>query len=1038
MAEVPPYPTPESLNVPKLARPHSVGQALVALALALALLAPVAVAQNVQQTGTTTTAPNGKTDPDPKAKRALTINDYSKWRTIESPAISPDGKWIAYVLRFTNVVTTDGKPELHLYNVETSKDTVILHATAPQFSPDSRWVVYQVDVPAPTRGAGNRPGGAGGAPAGIATPDSAASDTSAAARARRANEPPPRRAELRELATGKSQHWADVASASFNNMSTHLLLRRRPPTTGGAGGAGGAGGGAPAGGPGGFGGGGGSAAAGMRGLDALLHDLNAGKSQFLGSVGDAGFNRKGDLMAYTVEATVKDGNGLFAVDLAGGRTYVLDNDARTYSRMTWNDDGTALAVLKAKDVTRMREKDNVLIAYPNVRGMFAAPDPKSKVAPAKAVTLDTTAAGWMKKFVISDRATLQWSDDNKRVFFGTIGQGAAPDTARRRSTDSVPDVDVWRTQDERIQSLQMIRADQERNFTFRQALDVTTGKFIQLTDSSMRDLEIAPDGRWAVGRDVRAYISDYERPRADFYRVNTMTGERTQMFKGQPSGQGQVAGISADGKHFLYFKDDKWQDYELDLGTAKTIGTGAPSFVNTEFEFPGPKPPYGIAGYSADGKGVIAQHRYDLWYLPYTGGAARNLTNEGTKSEIQFRITRTVPPDPMATRSARDQRLVDLTKPITLSAYGEFTKKNGFYELAGSTLKPIVYEDARFTTPVRAQKAEQYLLSRMTFSEYPDIRLSGPAFGTSRKISNANPQQAEFIWGRRVLFDYNNRDGKRLQGILALPDDYKDGEKRPMIVTFYERNSQNMHSYTPPSFITGMGSLPVEALGRGYITMMPDVFFRTGSSHSDMLEAVEAATKKVIELGYADPKKIGVHGHSYGGEGAAFIGTQSKLFAAVGMGAGVTDLYSDFAQSWGWSYQVNAGSGQNAFDYYLYGQGRWGFSPWDKPDVYMHESALTHAPKVSQPFLIMHGTADPTVSFQEGLSFYQALRYNKKEAYLLAYPGEGHGLRGLANRRDLTIRYFQFFDHYLKGSPAPKWMTDGVPYLVKDTVKEPK
>ena len=124
--------------------------------------------------------------------------------------------------------------------------------------------------------------------------------------------------------------------------------------------------------------------------------------------------------------------------------------------------------------------------------------------------------------------------------------------------------------------------------------------------------------------------------------------------------------------------------------------------------------------------------------------------------------------------------------------------------------------------------------------------------------------------------------------------------------------------------------------------MLPDVHFRTGSSHSDMLECVEAATRKVIEMGYADPKRIGVNGHSYGGEGAAFIGTRSKMFAAVGMGAGVTDLYSDFSQSWGWSYQVTGGSGANGNDYYLYGQGRWGVSPWDKPELYRFESALTH------------------------------------------------------------------------------------------------
>jgi dipeptidyl aminopeptidase/acylaminoacyl peptidase len=79
----------------------------------------------------------------------------------------------------------------------------------------------------------------------------------------------------------------------------------------------------------------------------------------------------------------------------------------------------------------------------------------------------------------------------------------------------------------------------------------------------------------------------------------------------------------------------------------------------------------------------------------------------------------------------------------------------------------------------------------------------------------------------------------------------------------------------------------------------------------------------------------------------------------------------------------------------------------------------------------MHGTADPTVGFINGMAFYNALRYNGKKAVLLAYPGEGHHLGGLANQKDLTIRFFEFFDHFLKGAPAPKWWTDGLPYLNK-------
>jgi dipeptidyl aminopeptidase/acylaminoacyl peptidase len=271
-----------------------------------------------------------------------------------------------------------------------------------------------------------------------------------------------------------------------------------------------------------------------------------------------------------------------------------------------------------------------------------------------------------------------------------------------------------------------------------------------------------------------------------------------------------------------------------------------------------------------------------------------------------------------------------------------------------------------------------------------------------------------------------------------LPDDYQPGEKRPTLVTFYEKNSQILNRYPTPELFVSMGRPTIEAVSRGYIVMLPDIWYNTGTSHDDQLDCVEAATRKIIEMGYADPERIGLHGHSYGGEGAAYIGTRSRLFAAVGEGAGVTDLYTDFSQEWGWSYQNSGGSGANGNQYYFYGQGRWGFSPWEKPEVYRDESALSHANEATQPILIMHGTADPTVSFNESLKFYNALRFNGKDAILLAYPGEGHHLSKLGNRVDFTRRFFDFFDHYLRDAPAPAWMTDGIPYLKKATLTNPQ
>ena len=943
-----------------------------------------------------------------QARKPLTVEDYARWRNIEDAQISGDARWVAYTLRHANVLPRDSKPVLHILDLETNEAVEITDAHDGVFSPDSRWIVYQIDSVAAGGGRGARAPTPSGDTATVTPPDSASAvDSSGVA----ASVP---KMALRELSTGRTRTWQRMQSGAFNRTSTHLVLRRR--ATGGRGG--------------------GTAAQGERaepaprGTDAVLHDLGSGRSLFLGSVNEISFNRQGDLLAYTVDASMRDANGLFVIDLRDGRSHVLDNDALAYARLSWSDDGNGLAVLKGKEVEKMRERDNRLLAFSALRATLDDPE----MAPA---TLDPARVeAFPKGFVVSDRAPLIWSEDGRRVFLGIMPQKPAPDTARRRSTDSIPDVDVWRTQDERIQSVQMIRAEADRNFSFTQAFEVSAARFIPLADSTMRELELSPDGRWAVGRDNRSYLSDYQPATADLYRVNTANGERTLMMKAQLTGA-HTPGISPDGRHYLYWKDNRFHAYNLDAGTTRPLADG--HFVNEEYDYPGPRPSYGVAGYTSDGRTVIVQQRYDLWLVPLDGGPATSLTKGiGTEREVRFRHLRIEPIDSAAPRRARTGDEIDLSKPVTLSAYGESTKKAGYYRLEDGELKELVYDDAIFSTPVRAAHADRFLFTRQTFTEFPDLRIAGADLRNAKTITAVNPQQSEYTWGRRVLFDYILRDGVKLQGVLSLPEDYEPGEKRPMLVSFYEKNSQNLHRYAMPSFLTGMGSLPVEALSRGYITMLADVHFRTGSSHSDMLEAVEAATRKVIEMGYADPERIGVHGHSYGGEGAAFIGTRSRLFAAVGMGAGVTDLYSDFSQSWGWSYQVSGGSGANGSGYYLYGQGRWGKSPWDDPELYRSESALANAPNATAPFLIMHGTADPTVAFSEGMNFYNALRYNGKNAVMLAYPGEGHGLRGLANRRDLTIRYFQFFDHHLKGEPAPKWMTDGVPFLVKDTIREPK
>jgi hypothetical protein len=72
-------------------------------------------------------------------KKPLTIADYSKWRSIDGADLSPDGKWVAYTLRYSNVLPADAKPALHIANLATNQDVEVPNAHDASFSSDSRW-----------------------------------------------------------------------------------------------------------------------------------------------------------------------------------------------------------------------------------------------------------------------------------------------------------------------------------------------------------------------------------------------------------------------------------------------------------------------------------------------------------------------------------------------------------------------------------------------------------------------------------------------------------------------------------------------------------------------------------------------------------------------------------------------------------------------------------------------------------------------------------------------------------------------------------
>ncbi len=793
-----------------------------------------------------------------------------------------------------------------------------------------------------------------------------------AEKARDNDDPVLRKAELMNLASGETLTWDDASSFGFADGSSHFYVKKRKKDR----------------------------SADHDGTDLILRNLRQGYDELIGSVDQLGFNKAGTSLAYTVDAADKDGNGLYLVDLGTSSRRALDNAKERYSQMTWSEEGAALAVLRGETPDEKTERENTLVAFTEM----------GSANPSPHVFGPESGEGLPEGLVISENAGLDWSEGLGTIFVGTKAQ---EDEVEDWPDDGLPlaDVNIWHWADDRIQSVQQSQVSRDRNRTYLAAIHLETGRMVPLADEGMRTVNTTRDGQWGMGQDDREYVSDWKPSYADYYRIDIRTGERTEVLKKHL----RTMGLSPDSEHFLYWLDGQVWVYRIADDQHVNLTASAPvDFADQEFDHPGERPPYGVTGWTKDGEAVLLNHRYDIWFQPLDGSPATNLTlGQGDENETRFSYVRTDP----------EARFIDLEEPILLSGYGQWTKKTGFYELEDGELRELAWEDRRFGRAEKAEDADRFLFTVQTFQEFPDLWVSDGDFSGRERITDANPQQDEYLWGHRILFDFTNDDGVRLQGTLGIPDSYVEGQKLPMLVTFYEKMSQNLHSYPTP----GHRSSPNLAgyVSNEYLVMQPDVHFRTGSSHTDMLECVEAAIRKVIEMGYVDPERVGLHGHSYSGGGGAFLATRSKMFAAVAHGAAPINLVSEFNQLW-------KGGGQNNHGYDVYGQGRYGTNPYDDFQLYWDQSPISGLETMNTPVLYLHGESDGTVNWEQGLEWYNGLRFLGKPIIWLSYPDEGHGLGKMENRVDFQYRMRQFFDHYLKGASAPKWMTDGVSQVDKD------
>ena len=287
-----------------------------------------------------------------------------------------------------------------------------------------------------------------------------------------------------------------------------------------------------------------NAAAKHNGADLVLRDLTTVVSQNIGNVNLYDFDDAGRLLAYTVDAADRVGNGVYVVDLATSQSKVLNSATMDYDQLTWSNKGASLAALRGDKKKENLQRDNALLVWQDV----AIAKPRvAEYDPAK-------DASFPKTFVVSEMSPLRWARDGSRVYVGIKEQ--EPDkSVPAPNGEPQANVDVWHWKDAEVQSVQVVRLAQERRSTLPAVFNLASNKLVRIADDAMRNVTPTPDPKWAIGRIDTTYRTEVQwgGSKSDFYRAGTDDVTRTLIEKGVS----RTMGSSPDGKYYLYLKDKK-------------------------------------------------------------------------------------------------------------------------------------------------------------------------------------------------------------------------------------------------------------------------------------------------------------------------------------------------------------------------------------------------------------------------------------------------------------------------------------------------
>jgi dipeptidyl aminopeptidase/acylaminoacyl peptidase len=909
----------------------------------------------------------------------LTTDDYGQWERLGAPTLSADGRWLA-----NSISRVNEENELRVRPVSDSDSVIVVaYGSSPKFSANGQWLAYGIGMSEDAREA-----------------------------LQKQKKPARNSAGLVDLGTGEVETMEDIAGFEFSADGRYLVLQRYGP----------------------------SGEREASGVDIVVRDLSSGTDINFGNVSRFAWQDQDGtaLLAMIVDAEGMAGNGVQLYEPSSGRLRTLDSEKARYSGLTWREDSADLAVFRtvdpdADDQSTWADTSMVVLAYSDLAGA------------SNARVLDPAATtGFPAGHRIVGWEDLRWSEDGSALFLGVkertekdacelqkmkkaegdeaeeaegagedgAGDAAAADACDEEDEDTT--VEIWHAVDVDIVPTQKVRADRDRQDNYLSVWHLSDGRFVQLENELTETVRIS-EGQWrAAGIDQTPYEADrmFGPVFNDIYVVDLMTGERNVALERVQ----YFNGMSPGGRYLLWLENDQYWTYDIETGARVCLTDGLPtSFVNIEDDHTVvQKPPHGITGWLEGDAAVLLNDKHDIWRVAPDGSGAGQIT-WGAESNVRHRRAR-VDRD-------FDNQAIDPDEPIYFTIYDDWTETWGYAraERPGEGPETLVWEDARVSSLLKADDADVYLYRSENFETSPNYFVADNAgLRGARRVTDTNAFQSDYAWGRSELLEFENTWGDQLQGSLYYPANYEPGRQYPMIVYIYEIRSNAVRSYNVPSersYYNFQGWVQ-----DGYFVWQPDIVYRDRDPGVSAVASIVPSVEAVIETGMIDPDGVGLIGHSWGGYQTTFLVTQTDIFSAGVAGAPLTNLFSMYLSV----YWNSGGTDARIFEI---SQGRMEVPFWEDEDAYKRNSPVFHIENMNTPLLMAQGTVDGAVDFNQGVEFYNAARREGKDFVFLVYNDENHGFRKEENQLDYHRRITEWFAHYLKGEPAPEWISDGVPFL---------